>query len=66
MPKRENDNLEAAITERILYHTMCNEELKKDYMTRKYEKESSKIRDFYMIVAEWLIIQELEDLLKEG
>lgn len=53
------------IEDKIEKQKNLKEELEKEYNNKHYEDDEIRARDFYMIVAEGLIIQKLAELLED-
>ena len=61
---KDNYIPKSKIREKIEEHKKVKEALGIEYKTTKYEDEGKRIRNFYMIVSEDLIVQALQELLE--
>lgn len=55
----------SVIQNKIKQHREIKETLGDEYTHKEYKDENKRTRDFYMLVAEDLIIQAFEELLEE-
>ena len=53
------------VKDKIDKHKYAKECFEKEYVTKKYKDEETRTRDFYMIVAEDLVIINLQELLED-
>lgn len=53
------------VKDKIERHEFAKKDFEKEYDNKHYEDDEIRARDFYMIVAEDLIIKNLKDLLED-
>lgn len=63
--EEENRIYVQKVKDKIEKHKFVKKEFEKEYDSKNYKDDSLRARDFYMIVAEDLIIKNLEELLED-
>lgn len=61
----ENSITKQKVKDKIKRHKFAKKEFEKEYGNKNYKDDDLRTRDFYMIVAEDLIIKNLQELMED-